>query len=183
MEHRGGRRTKSGRRTRRKEEGGPVLSLSLSAAMEHRGGRRARRGRRTRRKEEGGRKEHRAHTPMPHISHTSHSPQALGLAIPAGPVARALSPRLSPEQPATLDLHPPAVGPFLLACPPSNQQRWSCSHEGMPFLLSLTHRQKARRCLHWADSQTHRPCLKRPPWMTFSFATSSSSVSAIHVYN
>ncbi|RXH91417.1 hypothetical protein DVH24_020440 [Malus domestica] len=31
MEHRGGRRTKSGRRTRRKEEGGPVLSLSLSS--------------------------------------------------------------------------------------------------------------------------------------------------------
>ncbi|TQD75998.1 hypothetical protein C1H46_038485 [Malus baccata] len=109
MEHRGGRRTRSGRRTRRKEEGGPVLSLSLSlslsaAAMEHRGGRRARRGRRTRRKEEGGRREHRAHAPMPHISHTSHNPQALGLAIPVGPVARALSPRLSPKQPATLEL-------------------------------------------------------------------------------
>ncbi|KAM1504650.1 hypothetical protein ACFXTO_000738 [Malus domestica] len=26
---------------------------------------------------------------MPHISHTSHSPQALELVIPAGPVARA----------------------------------------------------------------------------------------------
>ncbi|KAM1101974.1 hypothetical protein ACFX19_010878 [Malus domestica] len=64
---------------------------------------------------------------MSHISHTSHSPQALGLAILAGPVARALSPRLSPEQPATLEPHPPAVGPFLLACLRSNQQRWSCS--------------------------------------------------------
>ncbi|KAM1012816.1 hypothetical protein ACFX2C_043019 [Malus domestica] len=59
----------------------------------------------------------------------------------------------------------------------------SFPHEGRPFLLSLTHRQKARRCLHWADSQTPRPCLKRPPWTTFSSATSSSPVSAIHVYN
>ncbi|RXH93423.1 hypothetical protein DVH24_013999 [Malus domestica] len=121
MEHRGGKR---------KKEGGPVLSLShTTAAMEHRGGRRTRRGMRTRRKEEGGRREHRAHAPMPHISHTSHNPQALGLAIPVGPVARALSPHLSPEQPATLEPYPPAVGPFLLACPPSNQQCWSCSNK------------------------------------------------------
>ncbi|KAB2634256.1 pentatricopeptide repeat-containing protein [Pyrus ussuriensis x Pyrus communis] len=61
--------------------------------------------------------------------------------------------------------------------------RPSFPHEGRLFLLSLTHCRKARHCLHWADSQTPRPCSKRPPWTTFSSATASSPISAIHVYN
>ncbi|KAB2613218.1 pentatricopeptide repeat-containing protein [Pyrus ussuriensis x Pyrus communis] len=58
----------------------------------------------------------------------------------------------------------------------ASQIRRSFLHEGRHFLLSLTHCRKA-------DSQTPKPCSKRPPWTTFSSAILSSPVSAIHVYN
>ncbi|RXH67530.1 hypothetical protein DVH24_027677 [Malus domestica] len=114
MEHRGGRRMRSGRRTRRKEEGGPQQPWNTEEE-EGRGGEGGRGGRRTRRTPS-------ACTDAAHQPYVTQPSGSLGLAIPAGLVARALSPRLSPEQPATLDPHPPAVGPFFLACPPSNQQ-------------------------------------------------------------
>ncbi|KAM1133601.1 hypothetical protein ACFX19_043539 [Malus domestica] len=125
MEHRGGRRTKSGRRTRRKEEGGPVLSLSLSS---HGTPRRKEGEEGKEDEEERGRRTQRtpsAYTDaahQPYVTQPSGSragnprracrsgpfsspvPRATSNAGSPSPSRRALSPCLSPEQPATLEL-------------------------------------------------------------------------------
>ena len=95
------------------------------------------RGRRTMRNEDAENTEcmHRCRTSA--ISHT-----ALRLSGWQSPPGLSLGPGLSLEL-AYAGAPSPAVRPFLLACPPSNQQHWSCSegeiprHEAYSWMLPI----------------------------------------------